>query len=94
MNKKPKRSLEQRLHDAWRLGVGCRLSPKDVGRLILDDAVACRITNKACQESGIDELGADEITIADQDETWARLKARLLSHEGDRIDAKLRKGSA
>lgn len=70
-------SVERRLFEAYTHGHAIRLSIEDVDALIRDDAVACRITNAACADAGIDELGADEVTKAVDGETWQEFQRRL-----------------
>ena len=51
------KSLEQRLYEACRANRGLRLSADDVYDLVIDDAVATRISNVACIEAGAEEGG-------------------------------------
>jgi len=53
------KSVEQRLYEAYRDGVGVRLSAVEVDALVTDDAIATRITNAAAVEAGVEQPGAD-----------------------------------
>lgn len=70
-------SVERRLFEAYTHGRGVRLSIYDVDVLIRDDAIASRITNAACVDAGIGEIGADEASKAVDGETWQEFQRRL-----------------
>ena len=57
-----RKSLEQRLYEAFHNNRGMRLSAEDVDSIVLDDAMATRITNMACLEAGSVEFGVDDFT--------------------------------
>lgn len=68
------KSLEQRLYEAWRTFRGITLSADDVTALCRDDTIRTRITNAACHEAGVDEIGRDCLRYH---ETWAELVERM-----------------
>lgn len=56
------KTVEQKLFNAYTGKRGVRLSPEEVeDLLILDNALRTRISNKACMDAGIDEMGIDLI---------------------------------
>jgi hypothetical protein len=73
------KSLERRLFDAYASNRGIKLTAEDVWSLVNDDAVATRITNAACIDAGIDEVGADCVRYG---KTWDELKAFLKKDAG------------
>lgn len=70
-------SLEQKLFEAFTSQRGARLSQEDVHALLFDDAVGCCITNAACLDAGIEELGDDHVATAKYKQSWAGFKQRL-----------------
>ncbi|MEM9369270.1 MAG: hypothetical protein AAGD07_25085 [Planctomycetota bacterium] len=72
---RPKRkSVEQRMFEAYRSNRAMKLRPEDVRSLLSDDAMATRVTNAAAQEAGNDAPGCDCIDPA---MTWADFGASL-----------------
>lgn len=69
------KSLEQLLFEAYVNHRGLRLTADDVDSLVSDDAVATRISNRACQEAGADEVGEDCIAnaICAGAKTWDKM---------------------
>lgn len=57
------------MYEAYWNRTGLRLSVRDVAQFMSDEAIATRVTNKACIEAGIDELGSDEATKTQA--TWS-----------------------
>jgi len=57
------KSVEQKLYEAFRSARGLRLSADEVDALVRpDDAIGTRITNQACDEAGVPELGQDAVS--------------------------------
>lgn len=67
------KTLEQRIFESWTHGKGLLLSCEDVELLIGDDAIACRITNEACQQVAVEEIGVDLVTCC-KVKTWKKFK--------------------
>lgn len=78
------KSLEQVLFEAYVNHRGLRLTADDVDSLVADDAVAARISNRACQEAGTDEVGEDCIpnAICAGAKTWRRFVAYFAEAKG------------
>lgn len=77
-----RKSLEQRLFEAFTHRRGVNLSERDVAVLLFDDAVATQISNKASADAGIEECGGDEVRMAPRNETWREFCERLKSGTG------------
>lgn len=75
------KSLEQRLFEAFVNCRGMRLSVVDVDRLVRDDAVGTRISNKAASEAGASEGGADSVFHASRGESWRTFCERIAAGE-------------
>jgi hypothetical protein len=78
------RTLERILFEALQDGRGVSLSHGHVIALVSDDSIGCRITNQACLEAGIEDLGADAIKGKATGETWGQFKRRLRG--GDSVE--------
>jgi hypothetical protein len=71
-------SIEKMLFEALKGQTGIKLSFMEVCSLMSDDAIATRVTNAACVEAGIEELGHDATGFGIIEyETWAAFKNRL-----------------
>ncbi len=77
-----KKSVDQRLFEAFSRFEGVRLTADDVQELLGDDAVGRRVTNKACIEAGIQECGEDSVPGRRVCETWHQFKQRLIEAYG------------
>lgn len=72
-----KKSLEQRLYEAYQSGKGLILSAEDVDRLMFDEAIGTRITNRAASQLGLEEPGVDCTRAAKKGETWDEFLIRV-----------------
>lgn len=81
MSTKNKRSVEQKLFEAYQTFRGVRLTSREVTALVgPDNAIRTRITNVAAEEVGITPVpGCDGISYG---ETWEQLTKRILRDFG------------
>lgn len=77
----PEKSLEQRLFEAFVNCRGMRLSAVDVARLVMDDAIGTRISNKAAIEVGAPEGESASIFHASRGESWRTFCERIAAGE-------------
>ena len=66
--------MEQKIFEAYHRSGKVTLTPDDLSDLIADDAICSRITNKACIELGMDELGCDMVPSFRSGMTWDEFK--------------------
>lgn len=64
-----KKSIDQRLFEAYRNGTGVNLSAEDVAELMIDDAIECRIGNMCALEAGSDRQDGSK---CDPNMTWSQ----------------------